>query len=38
MNILYGIRPKLLESWNDDYLNNLDGATEKLKKENNFMA
>lgn len=38
MNILYGIRPKLLESWNDDYMNNVEWAIEKLKKENNFMA
>lgn len=38
MNILYGIRPKMLESWNDDYMNNVEWAIEKLKKENNFMA
>lgn len=36
MNILYWIRPKILESWNDDYVNNLEGAIEKLKEENNF--
>lgn len=38
MNILYWIRPKILESWNDDYMNNVEWAIEKLKKENNFMA
>lgn len=38
MNILYWIKPKLLESWNDDYMNNVEWAIEKLKKENNFMA
>ncbi|MGE4443853.1 MAG: pyruvate kinase [Candidatus Altimarinota bacterium] len=38
MNILYGIKPKMLESWNDDYMNNVEGAIEKLKKENNIIA
>ncbi len=38
MNILYWIKPKMLESWNDDYMNNVEWAIEKLKKENNFMA
>ena len=38
MNILYWIKPKMLESWNDDYMNNVEWAIEKLKKENNFIA
>lgn len=38
MNILYWIKPKMLESWNDDYMNNVEWAIEKLKKENNIIA